>query len=454
MAIELVGFRSALAPNNSSWTFTDVELGAAADDRYIIVVAGGRRATGGTIQLSNVTVAAAATDNVESPSSTNVTTGIRRTSSPLTSGTSGDIVVTFSTVMANCWVAVYRATGLVSPSAEDKASVATANLTPGVSIDAAAGAVVAGVTVAIAADNTRYGGAASRAFASPSSSHSVSVVGSSSGIVWTGLDEDGEANISEGVDSTNISVLVAASFEIFTPSDGLAAGSSTAAAEGRSEHRAAGEAAGAAMAAATGRAGTRASGSAAGAASAAAAGRSEVRASGSAAGSASATAAAIVPGGSAAGSSTAAATGRAEARGGGEAAGSSAAAAIMAASGVAEGLSLAAATGRAEARAAGLAEGWATVQAAPPPAGRAAGTATAQASGRAEHRAGGEAAGTALADAAGQAMRRFFVNADANGYFRLDIEGLLPPGAYTARARRVDGGSPSGWSREAGIEVT
>lgn len=227
MAIELVDFKSATSPNGISWTFAGVNLGAAASDRYIIVVAGGRRADNGACALSDVTVAAAATTNVVSPSGTNLTSGIRRTTSPLASGTSGTIVATFNSNMDSCWIAVYRATDLVSAVAAATASIDAGNANPSVLINPAAGAVVAGMTVQIASGNTRFGSAASREFLTPTTNHSVSGSGSGSGIVWTGLDEDGEANITESTQSNDLSVLVAASFAYNIPAEATSSGVAT-----------------------------------------------------------------------------------------------------------------------------------------------------------------------------------------------------------------------------------
>lgn len=226
MAIELVDFRSATSPDGPSWTFAGVNLGAAAADRYIIVVAGGRRAANGPCALSDVTVAAAATTNVVSPSGSNLTSGIRRTTSPLASGTSGAIVVTFNSSMASCWIAVYRATDLVSAVAAATASIDAGNANPSVLIDPAAGAVVAGMTVQIIG-SARFGSAASREFLTPTTNHSVSGSGSGSGIVWAGLDEDGEANITEGSQANDLSVLVAASFAYNIPAEATSSGVAT-----------------------------------------------------------------------------------------------------------------------------------------------------------------------------------------------------------------------------------
>ena len=225
MAIELVDFKSATSPDGPSWTFTGVNLGAAAADRYIIVVAGGR-AVNGACALSDVTVAGAATTNVVAPSGASLTSGIRRTTSPLASGTSGTVVVTFDSSMDSCWIAVYRATDLVSATAAATASINAGNANPSVLIDPAAGAVVAGMTVQVPGD-ARFGSAASREFLTPATNHSVSGSGSGSGIVWTGLDEDGEANITEGSQANNLSVLVAASFAYSIPAEATSSGVAT-----------------------------------------------------------------------------------------------------------------------------------------------------------------------------------------------------------------------------------
>ncbi|MEW6092287.1 MAG: hypothetical protein AB1647_15335, partial [Pseudomonadota bacterium] len=246
-------------------------------------------------------------------------------------------------------------------------------------------------------------------------------------------------------------------FEGRTASDGLAEGAATAAAEGKSTRRAAGQSEGTADTDGGGKATFRAAGAASGTAQAGAEGRVTATGAGSASGAATVTGQGSEPTGTAEGSASAQAVGRADKRAAGSSDGVAAAAAsgraLARGAGAAAGTAIAQAEGRSTHVAGGLAEGSAAVIAFPPSAGHAEGRATVAAEGRAIHRGIGLVAAGASAVAPGQAVRRYFVLADADGYFHLPFGGLLPEGSYMARARRIDGGAPSGWSREVEIEV-
>lgn len=455
MSLELTDFRSSTAGSGTSWSFTGCDFGAAADDRYIIIVAGGRLMGAGNRRITNITVGGASTSDVISPSTGfGFAAGIRITSAALTAGTSGTVAVTFDADMGSAWIAVYRATELTSLTPVDTASAAGSGLDASLPLDVLPGFALGGMTIQVASGNVRRGSAASRSFTSAASAHAISAAGSGAQIDWSGLDKDGDANISEGSQTQDFYTAVAASFEIVTASDGAAAGSSTALATGRSEARGQGDAAAGATAAASGRSEARGGGEAQGEALATGAGRSEARASGEAAGSATALAVANVPAGFAAGSATALATGRAEARGQGTAIAGAAVHGRAAMRGRADGAATALAAGRSIARAKGEAAGASSALATPPPAGQAAGSATAMATGRSEARAAGMAEAGAIATAKGRNVRRFFVTADEAGAFALDHAGLLPPGPYAARARASQGGVTTGWSRRVTFEVS
>ena len=228
MAIELVDFKSATSPNGSSWTFTGVNLGAAADDRYIFVVAGGRRVGGsGTRQITNVTAGGQATSDVISTAGLAVAAGIRRTSTPLTAGTSGTVAVTFDADMESCWIAVYRATELASLTPVDTASAAGSGLDASLPLDVLPGFALGGMTIQVASGNVRRGSAASRSFTSAASAHAISAAGSGAQIDWSGLDKDGDANISEGSQTQDFYTAVAASFALNIPAEATSSGVAT-----------------------------------------------------------------------------------------------------------------------------------------------------------------------------------------------------------------------------------
>lgn len=455
MSIDHVASR-VIVGTQQTYTFNDVPLGDAADDRYIFVTARGTRGNR-TLTVSNIAVAGAATTEVVQAASGVACVAIRRTTAPLAAGTTGTIIVTFSDASgsAGCHIDVYRATRLVSTSPHDTANptTTTANTVTAVLDVPASGVVLAAAMGIRSANNSYLGSGASAFFAASQASLNVTPTHSADGIAWTGLTKESEEQYYIGATGVNYMYCAAASFQVVTASDGAAAGSSTALGAGRSEARGEGAVAAIATAAASGRSEARGSGAAEAAALATGAGRSVARASGAAAGSATALANSNVPAGYAAGSATALATGRAEVRSQGTATGAAAVHGRAAMRGTAEGAATALAAGRSIARAEGEAAGSSTALATPPPAGQAAGSSTALAVGRSEVRAAGMAEAGAIATAQGRDVRRFFVTADEAGAFALDHEGLVPPGGYVARARASRDGVTTGWSRSVTFEV-
>lgn len=145
----------------TTFTFSSVGLGAAASDRYIIVSVAARKAgTGGTI--SSVTVggetATIITQITNSGDSNSHVAGLAI--AHVTSGTTGDIVVTMNTDHLRMAIGVWRAVSLSSPTPHDYGSSTATN--PTYDIDVLAGGFVVGM-------------------ASTSNTSTFS---------WTGIDED------------------------------------------------------------------------------------------------------------------------------------------------------------------------------------------------------------------------------------------------------------------------
>lgn len=107
IAIDYVATVSSTT-NLTTYTFSSASLGAEATDRVIIVAFGGTAGSSKTI--SSVTIGGvAATLAVNANISWAITSGIYYAAVP--SGTTGDIVITFSGSMNQCVCNVFRMTG-------------------------------------------------------------------------------------------------------------------------------------------------------------------------------------------------------------------------------------------------------------------------------------------------------------------------------------------------------
>ncbi len=135
-----------------TYTFSAQNLGTAASDRYIVVAVASRKA-GASATISSVSVGGVTasivsqvTDNV---TNTNVS-GLAIAAVP--SGTTGDVVVTFSLTMLRCGIALYRLDNLVSSTPYDfhsstvAAPTASLQTTYGCAIGTAITAQVASTT--------------------------------------------------------------------------------------------------------------------------------------------------------------------------------------------------------------------------------------------------------------------------------------------------------------------
>lgn len=124
----------------TTYTFSSQNTGTAAADRYIIVAIESRSATSGRT-ISTVTVGGeSATQVVQQTNSTSGANVCGLYIVALPTGTSGDVVVTFSGGMARAAIQLYRADDLASATAVDTDnSVANA---PSVTLTTAAGFAV------------------------------------------------------------------------------------------------------------------------------------------------------------------------------------------------------------------------------------------------------------------------------------------------------------------------
>ena len=197
----------------STFTFTDVPLGDAASDRYIFIAARGWRGNG-TLAVTGITVAGAATAEVVAANFSVACVAIRRTSSALTTGTTGTITVTLSNTSAGCHIDVYRAVALVSTTPTDTANPTTnsANTVTG-NIDVSDnGGVLAAALGIRATGNQFYGSGAHDFLTSAEAGRPVTPTHGGSGIGWSGAVKDSQEDISSGTTGANWMLLAAASF--------------------------------------------------------------------------------------------------------------------------------------------------------------------------------------------------------------------------------------------------
>jgi hypothetical protein len=125
----------------SSYTFSAESLGTADSDRYILVGIAARAASARTI--SSVTIGGVSATILIDHSSSLSLAGFAIAAVP--SGTTGDVVVTFSGTMVRCAIAVYRLLGLGSTTPTDTGTDGgVASLTTNLDINAGGAAFAVG----------------------------------------------------------------------------------------------------------------------------------------------------------------------------------------------------------------------------------------------------------------------------------------------------------------------
>lgn len=112
--------------NQTTYTFSTQNLGTAAADRYIAVVASGAVTTG-TGSVASVTVQGiSATQAVSKVQAVNVANVISIWLVAVPTGTTGDVVITMGSGSQRCAIALYSCVGLGSATAYDTATDDTA----------------------------------------------------------------------------------------------------------------------------------------------------------------------------------------------------------------------------------------------------------------------------------------------------------------------------------------
>lgn len=126
----------------TTYTFSGENLGTAAADRYIIVVVKSRDSGSGAKSISSVTIGGVTASIIiqkQNNASNSSLAGIAIAAVP--TGTTGDVVVTFSEGMLRCAIGLYRATGITPIPADFGSSTAT---NPTYAIDVPAGGFAIG----------------------------------------------------------------------------------------------------------------------------------------------------------------------------------------------------------------------------------------------------------------------------------------------------------------------
>jgi len=159
--------------DQSSYTCAACNIGAAASDRYIIVVVHTRDSGTAAKTLNSVTVGgvqATILSQVQSASTNSNIAGLAIVRMP--TGTTADITITFSEVMLRAAISVYRVTGISAATPYDLVTSTASN--PSGTIDVPAGGFAIGVANS----------------------------GANTTASWTGLTEDYDAVVESGLNYT------------------------------------------------------------------------------------------------------------------------------------------------------------------------------------------------------------------------------------------------------------
>lgn len=147
MAFSYLQSATSTADTNA-YTFSSQSLGDAASDRYIIVTAIARKA-GAAFTLSSITIGGVSATIVRQVTNTvtnSDTAAIVIANVP--TGTTGDVVVTWSTTVLRCAIGMWRATSLSSATEHDASTSTAADPTYAIDVPAGGFAIAAGLTAA------------------------------------------------------------------------------------------------------------------------------------------------------------------------------------------------------------------------------------------------------------------------------------------------------------------
>lgn len=192
-----VDYRAAYADttNTDVYTFSSADIGTAASDRYVVCVCHQRKAGTAAASLTSATIAGvSASIPVQEISTTSNSNLVAIIIAAVPTGTTGDVVLTWSVSGVDSAIEVYAVYGIDGATAHDTDQSAASD--PSLSLNVEAGGIVigggtcslgtSGAWTGITEDNenisgTMYYGSASDAFASASTPLAVT-------LTWSGSD--------------------------------------------------------------------------------------------------------------------------------------------------------------------------------------------------------------------------------------------------------------------------
>lgn len=155
MALTFLQGTTSTADTNS-YTFSSQNLGTASSDRYIIVGAVARKA-GASATISSITIGGVSATIVKQQTNTITNTNVSGLAiAAVPTGTTGNIVVTFSATMLRCAISAYAVTELDSATPYDDASSTSAD--PSVSLDIPTDGFAIGMGLTAAASTATWTG--------------------------------------------------------------------------------------------------------------------------------------------------------------------------------------------------------------------------------------------------------------------------------------------------------
>jgi hypothetical protein len=131
--------------DQTTYTFTGASIGTASADRIVVVAILAREGGGTNRTLSSASIAGVSATIISN--SGNVPTHADIVIAPVPTGTTGDIVITFSAGMSRCVIGVWSTTGMVSAATSADSSATSDPLSAVVDVPAA------GVAFGAAYDN-------------------------------------------------------------------------------------------------------------------------------------------------------------------------------------------------------------------------------------------------------------------------------------------------------------
>lgn len=124
--------------NSSTYTFSNVDIGTASSDRLVVVAT---HATGLTSDVTASSVTLGGTSMTSAASGFEANASLDLHYLTVTSGTTANIVATYSGNKSRCTIAVYTITGLNSSTPSDTGSSTNSDTAPTLTLDIPTGSI-------------------------------------------------------------------------------------------------------------------------------------------------------------------------------------------------------------------------------------------------------------------------------------------------------------------------